>query len=210
MYELASCAVAFIPDTVQAACADPTVCRRSQNCDALRAWIAANPLDAAQALALQTLYTLQAERDEHRKLRLRRTAWVKTKLATLAVGEYLVAFDFSGFATAYARSTSIGEGMTGPQALMVEIYWRENGELKLRHNCVIAPAEHDHLFVRRAFLHVLGLDFMQPFKRVHFLSDGGPKHFKIKSTIFFPSCRCSTTSCWRRSRTASTRRTTTR
>jgi hypothetical protein len=177
----------FIEPDTHKGCEDPSTCSRTQECETVRNM--EGQFDEEQKGLLRDLRALVPAWKEHSKLRAAQKKFVEKRLRKMRANEALVGMDFSPFEKTYARSRTLGEGMTGAQALMVELYYRtedtRKDKFELEHFMFIAPAGNDKLFVRRALLEFGEVLRERGFTGVQFVSDGGPKHFKLKSSIFF-------------------------
>jgi len=182
--ELSREVLKHIPVETHDDCVDRAACRRHQSCPAVKE-LEEKGLSVAARAALKALRDVQAERDEHRRIRMAQEKFVEDLLLTLPADTCCMGFDFSPIPGAYAPDRTLGEAMGKFQALMISVYFRVNNELKVRHFSYISPADNGHMFVRRTMLHLFSSDFMRQFRHVHMVSDGGPKHFKTRATIFF-------------------------
>ena len=106
--------------------------------------------------------------------------------------DLLINFDFSPFSHAYDSRRSLNEAMNDTQNLIISVYYRDKDD---KVACVnidnFAPESNDHFFFRRVLLNVFSLDIIHNAGGrgrpdwIEFWSDGGPKHFKIRRSIFF-------------------------
>ena len=106
--------------------------------------------------------------------------------------DMLMVCDFSPFAKVYDCRRSLSEAMGDTQNLIVSIYYRKGGELQCLNIDNFAQESNDHVFFRRVLLNVFSLDLVcngadgvQRPDWIEIWSDGGPKHFKIRRSIFF-------------------------
>ena len=105
--------------------------------------------------------------------------------------DILIVCDFSPFSKVYDSRRSLSEAMGDTQNLIVSIYYRKGGELQCHNIDNFAQESNDHIFFRRVFLNIFSLDLVNQGAdgvRPHWIeiwSDGGPKHFKIRRSIFF-------------------------
>jgi hypothetical protein len=130
----------FIDPELHNNCANRAVCRRTQNCPMVAALEAAG-LNEDDAAALATLRGLQAERDEHRRIRIEQKRFVDATKENLAHDECLICMDFFPVNGGYGPETTLGEGMGAYQALMVTVFYREGGAIKCQHVCFISPGD---------------------------------------------------------------------
>lgn len=175
----------FIPPEFHDNCPDKENCQRTADCEMVRDMVAKEHFPAEGIAALNTLYEMQQERDAHRDLRKKMKDDINNIIQTLADDAVLIGMDFSPMAGGIGPERTLSEGMTKVQALMITIYYRENGQVLCRHFSFMSHANNDHWTVRRCLLRLHSMEFMKRFKTVHYVSDGGPKHYKINQTIGF-------------------------
>jgi hypothetical protein len=165
----------------------PATCRRTQECEPVQNM--EGQFDAEQKGLLRDLRALVPAWKEHCKLRAAQKKFVERRLHNMRPNEALVGMDFPPFKKTYARCRTLGEGMTGAQTLMVELYCRTEDTRKVKFELeqfmYIPPPGNDNIFVRRALLEFGEVLRERGFTGVQFVSDGGPRHFKLKSSIFF-------------------------
>lgn len=97
--------------------------------------------------------------------------------------------DFSGYRKAYDRRSSLGDAFFAFQALHITVFSREDDQVARRNFDYFSPDENDYFFVRRSLLDLFGI-LRDEVKNecVEFWTDGGPKHFKTRRSIFFGVC----------------------
>jgi hypothetical protein len=116
----------------------------------------------------------------------------RDKVGTRGHPDMLMVCDFSPFSKVYDCRRSLSEAMGDTQNLIVSIYYRKGGELQCLNIDNFAQESNDHVFFRRVFLNIFSLDLVRKgadgVRRpdwIEIWSDGGPKHFKIRRSIFF-------------------------
>ena len=97
-----------------------------------------------------------------------------------------IQLDFTRYDTGYRRDPTQSENQTQLNCLHVIVFYGEGGELIYKAFDIFHDkAKNDYSFVRAALLWLMAQSFMQRFDLFKFWSDGGPKHFKIRRTLFF-------------------------
>jgi hypothetical protein len=122
----------------------------------------------------------------------------RDNVGTKGYPDLLINFDFSPFAKVYDARRSLSDAMGDTQDLIVTIYYRDPVDSKVKSLNVdhFAQESNDHTFFRRVMLNVFNLDLVRKGPPglhntavrptwIEMWSDGGPKHFKIRRSIFF-------------------------
>lgn len=131
-----------------------------------------------------------ADRKAHQvTVRAQRTTFKNRRgsLGTRGHPDFIIAMDFSGYRKAYDRYSSLGDAFFANQALHLTLHSRaDDGSLKRENFDYFSPEENDYYFVRRSLLDLFhGLGDRLKGKSVEFWTDGGPKHFKTRRSVFF-------------------------
>ena len=75
----------------------------------------------------------------------------------------------------------------GVPDLVLYVYFKKGGQLKSEAFDILSKKDEkeDFPYLRSAWLYLLNSGFLDDFHIIHVFSDGGPKHFKIRKSIFF-------------------------
>ena len=122
----------------------------------------------------------------HDALNKTQRATSKSLVLSVTRDSVVVAFDFSGFATAIKEKRSMADAHDDKQAMMVTVYRRQDdGSIGSSHFMFISHATNDSRFFRRAIWQVVDILVNDGVVSCKFFSDGGPKHFKTKESLVF-------------------------
>jgi len=142
----------------------------------------------------ETLQTLQDEIQEYRDHKCiadHQSKKFQEAKESLKDGECVVVMDFAGrFIVQACLEMSQADyfARVGVPDLVCYIYYREDGVLK--HKCfdIISKSKEkdDYAYFRSAWLQLLNNEtIFDQFHSIHLFTDGGPKHFKIRKSLYF-------------------------
>jgi hypothetical protein len=126
---------------------------------------------------------------EHKEIAEHQAAAMRTAKQNLGPGECLIVEDFAGrFLVKSALELSQNDyfARVGVPDLVVCVYFKEGTEIVSKtFDLLGTPKEKDDFFdLRSAWLELLALPFFDDFKKITIWSDGGPKHFKIRKSLY--------------------------
>ena len=132
---------------------------------------------------------------EHKKIADHQAKKMQELKDALVPGECLVIMDFAGRFIVQAcleMSQTDYFARVGVPDLVLYVYYREKtgGELKTMCFDLLSKAKEkdDYCYVKAAWLHLLNNEtIFDNMKIIHIFSDGGPKHFKIRKSLFMLS-----------------------
>lgn len=165
----------------------PSRSKRSRKPEVVEQHTASSCPVAAKDKRVQQLAKEEALFQVHReRAREQRLHFMSLRDGGMAKGEALLLFDFSPYNSAYRHRRTLDEGMTGVQCLHIVLFAGngEGGSEKYYYD-YFSEDSNDYYFFRAAMLDFCQRDEIKKLQIKHYVSDGGPKHFKIRRSIGF-------------------------
>jgi len=167
--------------------------RNCQGCAKDDTCVVERQLAGEARLDLNELKEAVKEYREHKEIADHQAKKMREIKDKLVPGEALVIMDFAGrFIVQACLEMSQADyfARVGVPDLVVYVYYRDKKDGPIHTVCFDllskVKEKDDYSYVRSCWLHLLNNEpLFDSFKIIHVFSDGGPKHFKIRKTIFF-------------------------
>ena len=162
---------------------------KCENCSKDATCPAEMALEEEKREEFKTLRSEVADYLEHKEIADHQAAAMRLAKETLIEGECLVIEDFAGrFLVKADLELSQNDYFArfGVPDLVVCVYYKEKGETKCEIFNFLAKTKEkeDFYFLREAWIALLDTPLMKRFKNIKIFSDGGPKHFKIRKSLY--------------------------